>query len=277
VGLALAGCTASTAPDEGALSKEEARERGGKSDHGIDFCEIFDWYGDGVCDDFCLFADPDCEVATGCGTRGAPSCGEDEFCNFPSDASCGAADQPGTCQAVPEACPAVIDPVCGCDGTTYQNECQAHQSGVSVASWGACEASCRSDDECPQPFCLPGGPCPFYECIDGECVDTSSPSCGGALGASCGPGEFCRVDACSLADNAGTCVTRPAACAGIYEPVCGCDGRTYGNRCSADLAGVSVRSEGACTDDCRTAGCGDGRYCSYCWGTFQCIPDGAVC
>jgi hypothetical protein len=29
--------------------------------------------------------------------------------------------------------------------------------------------------------------------------------------------------------------------------------------------------------DCRTTGCGVGRYCTYCWTGFACIPNGAVC
>ncbi|WP_371400269.1 hypothetical protein [Priestia megaterium] len=32
----------------------------------------------------------------------------------------------------------------------------------------------------------------------------------------------------------------------MYQPVCGCDGKTYGNACQAAGAGVSVASAGAC-------------------------------
>ncbi len=54
----LAACAAE-GTDSRVLSKDEARNLA-KADSFEDFCADFDWYGDGVCDDFCLQRDPDC-------------------------------------------------------------------------------------------------------------------------------------------------------------------------------------------------------------------------
>ncbi len=57
--LAHASCaTDRTAPESD--DKDAYRDSDGKTDNGLDVCEIFDWYGDGECDAFCAQRDTDC-------------------------------------------------------------------------------------------------------------------------------------------------------------------------------------------------------------------------
>lgn len=68
------------------------------------------------------------------------ACPDGTFCLLPD--GCGAANGQGTCTppAVPELCPdwSHCPEICGCDGQTYCDRCEAHAAGVNVDYDGRC-------------------------------------------------------------------------------------------------------------------------------------------
>ncbi|HTN84910.1 MAG TPA: hypothetical protein VL242_14530 [Sorangium sp.] len=114
----------------------------------------------------------------------------------------------------------------------------AEELGPSSQGAAACGAAWVGDGGC-----VPDIPAPIAE--EGE-------SCGGFTRGPapvCAAGLYCSYtleDVCGWADASGLCAERPASCAEVYTPVCGCNNRTYANACKAAMDGAAVYAHGEC-------------------------------
>lgn len=91
-------------------------------------------------------------------------------------------------------------------------------------------------------------------------------TCGSS--AECASDEYCSIanGVCLTPRSLGFCKAKPAACAQVMAPACGCDGKTYSNSCEASILGISIAANGVCGASCGGAAdvkCGASEFCDF--------------
>ena len=188
-----------------------------------------------------------------------PVCGEDgkTYSCGGADAACWGVDvdYDGECKRPDVSCPSGhiwIDcaQVCipGRDTTCPSGmtmdpttgKCRTDDSCPDGTTMDPTTGVCRTDDSCPDgTYMDANGVCRTYEsCPSGKYMDATG---------------VCRIDdSCpsgtSMDPTTGQCTddSQSCVCTDVWEPVCGTDGKTYGNKCEANCADAKIEHEGEC-------------------------------
>jgi hypothetical protein len=252
------GCGYDASPKD--LDKEDARDRTEKNtDPDTDYCDLYDWYGDGQCDDFCANPDPDCGGGDRC--MADPACPPDtmevDFCETDSDdctqiSACGSTRycrDLATCQGLP-GCPDGYEQVDQCAAAAALDCVEVTECGVTIR----CQEPLDTCDA--YPVC-PDGTEQVDQCDPDESTCQTASMCGTTIyceqpeidclaAAACAEG-YVAVDSCPTDTECyeetvcGTTISclkeEPVDCQA--EPVCP-DGTMAVDDCPADAMCTEV-------------------------------------
>jgi hypothetical protein len=184
-----------------------------------------------------------------CGGRMPSPCAANEICDATAG-FCDVADMTGTCVVQPQGCTADWNPVCGCNGTTYSNDCERQVAGVSKNFDGACPSVDAGADIG----------------LDGQAIDGRDGTSASGESRS-NPCASCAADQVCIQLNDGIC----SATTGL-RTAC----RTVSDACRTKLANSGSKSCSSLSE-CESELCPQPNYeCVYANPCGNEIPEAAV-